>query len=675
MLDLDTYSVDTKKQKIKGKFVNREISWLSFNNRVLYCANDKGLPLNERLKFLGITCSNLDEFISVRYAGVMKNEDEPVSKINSGIKECMKNQFKTYELLKDELKKAGVHICKVKDLDKKEKAKIKNIFLSYIFPLLTPISVDSTNEIPNFYSGQNCLCVTVKQGNIEKFSIIPINKNIESMYIIDDKVIMIEDIILSFLNNLFINKEIVSCGYFRVIKDGSVILNHDTSKFLLDRMIDTIELRDMASPIFLQVSNDTPKRLKNILINVFDVDSHNVFSGANILDYTRFMKYKLLPEEKYSYKPFEPVPYDFVKEKYSIFQAIKEKDILLHHPYDSYDTVIKFIEHAANDPDVLAIKQTLYRVSSEDSPIVNALCQAARNGKFVSVLIEIKARFDEQQNISLINKLKRNGVNVLLGLEYLKTHCKMCIVVRKEKSKMVIYSHIGTGNYNDKTAKMYTDISYLTSKQKVGMDLLHIFNILSGISTPDEKLQRVFYAPVNLRKRLLKNIDREISLAKKGKHAEIFLKLNSINDPEMINKLYEAASKGVEVYIISRGICSIVPTKNIYIKSIVGRFLEHSRIYYFYNDGKPEYYISSADLLTRNLDRRVEILLLINDQEAIKKLKEIILAFKEDKANSFKMEDNGEYKKLKGDFDCHKWFIESTEKNLKLKIAKRNKKK
>ena len=674
-INLSDYSVKTKTMKVKGGFINRELSWLDFNNRVLYCANDRELPLNERLKFLAISCSNLDEFIGVRYAGALKHpESEPVKKIRKGIQNCMHDQLVTYMKLKEAVKKEGVDICKVKDLDKKEYNKLEEIFNDYIFPMLTPISIGSTNEMPNFYSGQNCICCTVKHGNnIENLIVIPINKSLESMYVIGNKVIMIEDIIEEFSDDLFINKEITSFGYFRVLKDASIILDHDPSKFLLDRMVSTIEKRDLANPIFLEVSRDTPKRLRNILSNVFSIDSENIFSEAPVLDYTRFMNHKLLPD-KYSYKPFEPSVYEVVGEKYSLFSAIKEKDILLHHPYDSYETVVKFIEHAAADPHVVAIKQTLYRVSSEDSPIVNALCIAAKRGKFVSVLIEIKARFDEERNISLINKLKKSGVNVLLGLEYLKTHCKMCIVVRKENEKMRVYSHIGTGNYNEKTAKLYTDMSYLTAKQKVGFDLLHIFNILSGISTPESKLQRVFYAPVNLRKQLLKNINREIEFAKKGKKAEIFLKLNSINDPAMINALYDAAKAGVQVYIIARGITSLMPIKNMYIKSIVGRFLEHSRIYYFKNGDHPEYYISSSDLLTRNLDKRVEILFLVNDKECVEKLQNIILAFKEDKKNSFRMDERGKYKKEKGNFDAHQWFIDTADKGLKVKIPKRNKK-
>lgn len=673
-LDLDSYSMQYKNPKIKGNFIDREISWLSFNNRVLYCANDESIPLNERLKFLAISCSNLDEFISVRYSTAISEQSEYLKKILEGIKSQMEYQGATYHSLKGELKKNGVILSKIKDLTRTEMDKLKYIYQHDIFPLLTPINIGSTNELPTFYSGQVCIAVIVKQGNIENLILIPVCKTLDKLYQIGNKFIMIEDIIMEFIRNLCMNKEIVCIGSFKIIKDANISVNHDSSKFLLDRMIATIEKREAANVLFMIVSSDTPKKLRNILVSVFGISKKNVFSKTSVLDYTCFMKQKLLADN-FSYQKFDPYQFEVVEETHSLFTTLQNRDILLHHPYDSYDTVVKFIEHAAIDSKVLSIKQTLYRVSSEDSPIVNALCLAARRGKSVTVLIEIKARFDEQQNISLIEKLKKAGVNVLLGLEYLKTHCKMCIVVRQEGKEMVVYSHIGTGNYNEKTATQYTDLSYLTRRQKVGMDLLHIFNILSGVSTPDEKLQRVFYAPVNLRKRLVKNIDREIEYAKKGKRAEIFLKLNSINDQAMINKLYEAANKGVEVYILARGICSIMPTKNLYIKSIVGRFLEHSRIYYFRNGGNPEYYISSADLLTRNLDRRVEILLLVNDTLSIKKLKNIINVFKEDKKNSFRMDENGVYKKLQGDFDCHQWFIDKADKKLKVKVIKSDKEK
>ena len=360
-------------------------------------------------------------------------------------------------------------------------------------------------------------------------------------------------------------------------------------------------------------------------------------------------------------------------ERFSIFSELNERDILLHHPYDSYDTVVKFIEHAATDKNVVAIKITLYRVSSEDSPIVNALVKAAESGKAVSALIEIKARFDESRNISLINKLKYAGVNVILGLEYLKTHCKLCLVARMEDGEIKLYSHLATGNYNEKTARLYTDLSYMTAKQKIGMDLVNIFNIISGVSAPDDKLQKIFYAPVNLRRKLIKLIDREIDIAKSGKKGEIFLKMNSISDPEMVDKLYEAARKGVRITIICRGVCSIVPTKNIKIKSIVGRFLEHSRIYYFRNKGDSEYFISSADLLTRNLDKRVETLVSLKDSDVIDKLRTIIDAMNRDEYNSFIMQEDGSFKRDGGDFNCHEWFIKAANSDTTLKIPKHKK--
>lgn len=674
-IDLNNYSVKTKSQKVNGKFINRELSWLSFNERVLYCANNPAIPLNERLKFLGITSSNLDEFISVRYADCIKYPNiEPIGKILKGIKKCLTNEQNTYKILKNELKKCDVHISKISDLSKKEKTVTKDIFNKYIFPLITPVNIGTTNDIPNFYSGQICLAVTVeKDGNNDDLIFIPLEKNIDTIYEIGNKVLMVENIILEYLNELFINKKINSKGYFKIVKDNSITLDHDQSKFLLDRMIKTIEKREYSNPLFLIVDNEMPKELIDVLKTALDVRGSNIYNESFMVDYTRFLNHRLL-SNKYSYKPFNPFTYEITDGEHSIFSILKKKDILLHHPYDSYDTVVKFISHASLDPDVIGIRQTLYRVSSDDSPIINALCDAARRGKTVTVLIEIKARFDEIRNISLINKLKSAGATVLLGMEYLKTHCKMCLVVRKEGDNIAIYTHIGTGNYNEKTAKQYTDISYLTSKNKIGIDMISVFNILSGVSVPDEKLQKVFYAPINLRKKIIKNIDREIQFAKKGKKAEIFLKLNSINDTEIINKLYEAADNGVKVYIISRGICSIVPKKNIYIKSIVGRFLEHSRIYYFRNNNKFEYYISSADMLTRNLDKRVEVLILIDDKESMRKLKNIINIFKKDTTNSFTMLNNGKYLKNKGCINCHELFMGSDEFKPKIKLPRHKRK-
>lgn len=654
-LNIDSYEMITKDIDVKGKFINRELSWLDFNARVLNCALAK-IPLNERLNFLGITTSNLDEFISVRFAYVIKNKNkEPYKDILKQIHRFIKNQVTVYNDLIKDVKDKGYEVTKVSKLDKKEYHKIRQIFRTSIFPLLTPILVSDFQDIHNISSGDNCIAVEIKQNLDNVFAIIPIPRIIDPIYQIGDKVVYVEDIIREFLDELFINKEIKEHGVFRFIKDASFCLSHDDSRFVVDRMNDIIQMRKTSKPIFIETESKMSDRLINMITERLGVPKTHVHVEETLVDYRRFSKIKILPD-KYSYKPFKPKPYEG-KGRYSIFSVIDEKDILLHHPYDSYDTVVRFINHAAIDPDVVAIKQTLYRVSSIDSPIVNGLCKAAENGKHVSVLVEIKARFDEQNNIHVINKLKSSGCHILLGTEFLKTHCKMCVVIKKDDDTYKIYSHIATGNYNEKTSKIYTDLSYFTSKRKIGFDLLNIFNILSGISTPDSKLQKIAYSPVTLRKTLIKCIDREIENAKRGKKSGIFIKVNSISDPIIVQKLYDAASKGVKVYIICRGICSIVSKKNIYIKSIVGRFLEHSRIYYFYNNNHEEYYISSADLLTRNLDRRIEILLSVTESNVIHKIKDIIRILKKDEANSFVMDEYGVYHRMKGNFNAHEKFI------------------
>lgn len=654
-LNIDSYEMITKDIDVKGKFINRELSWLDFNARVLNCALAK-IPLNERLNFLGITTSNLDEFISVRFAYVIKNKNkEPYKDILKQIHRFIKNQVTVYNDLVKDAKDKGYEVIKVSKLDKKEYRKIRQIFRTSIFPLLTPILVSDFQDIHNISTGDNCIAVEIKQNLDNVFAIIPIPRIIDPIYQIDNKVVYVEDIIREFLDELFINKEIKEHGVFRFIKDASFCLSHDDSRFVVDRMNDIIQMRKTSKPIFIETESKMSDRLINMITERLGVPKTHVHVEETLVDYRRFSKIKILPD-KYSYKPFKPKPYEG-KGRYSIFSVIDEKDILLHHPYDSYDTVVRFINHAAIDPDVVAIKQTLYRVSSIDSPIVNGLCKAAENGKHVSVLVEIKARFDEQNNIHVINKLKSSGCHILLGTEFLKTHCKMCVVIKKDEDTYKIYSHIATGNYNEKTSKIYTDLSYFTSKRKIGFDLLNIFNILSGISTPDTKLQKIAYSPVTLRKTLIKCIDREIENAKRGKKSGIFIKVNSISDPIIVQKLYDAASKGVKVYIICRGICSIVSKKNIYIKSIVGRFLEHSRIYYFYNNNHEEYYISSADLLTRNLDRRIEILLSVTESNVIHKIKDIIRILKKDEANSFVMDEYGVYHRMKGNFNAHEKFI------------------
>lgn len=656
-LDLTSYSANTPDQKMRGPFIERDLSWISFNERVLECALKEN-RINEAFKFLAITDSNMNEFLSVRFADAFRNKETSTvyKKLLKEIKKFKDKQYEALTKITPRLKKKyDITFVGMKDFTKKEKEEVYSYYFTNVFPLLTPVTGSNISNT-TMETGQIGICCVIDENEHDVLSVIPIPNSVKPIFTLGKKAIFIENVIMHYLSDtVFINKKVKSAGVFRIIKDASMMLSHDESRFIIDRMEDTLLQRNTSKPIFMDVLHTVDDDTVDLLSHTFEVP-HKHVKQTKFVGYKRFMD-SIISDKDASYTKFEPFVYENHENYFSLFDAIKEKDILLHHPYDSYDTVVKFIEHAAIDDDVVAIKQTLYRVSSIDSPIVEALCKAARNGKSVSVLIEIKARFDEQNNINLIEKLERSGATVILGPEYLKTHCKMCIVVRRENNKLKVYSHVASGNYNEKTARQYTDLSYFTSKTKIGIDLLHVFNILSGHSRPDEKLEKIAYSPVTLRKTLIRCIEREIENAKKDKRAEIFMKMNALSDQVMVNKLYEAADAGVKVYIVCRGVCSAVPRKNLYIKSIVGRFLEHSRIYYFANNKNPEYFISSADLLTRNLDKRVEILISLKDSNVIKQLKWMIQVFKEDEKNSFVMDKDGKYLSPKGDFDSHQWFI------------------
>lgn len=672
-VNFDNYEMIIKKStKLKkSKFINRELSWLDFNRRVLYCANSKHVPLGEKLNFLGICESNLDEFISVRLPYAYANsEDEPYNKILEGIHDFLDLQEATYSALCKELKKrTEITFNKIESAEHKHIKILKDIFDKKIYPILTPIELDSNDF--NMISGLTYIGVKVRTNKVDRLVVIPLLPSLDSFYILGTSVYTLEDIIAYFMeDNLFINQDVVEYGVFRLIKDGSVLLDHEESTFVVDRMNRTLYKRKNSNPIFIQIKEGCNDAMIKTLVDWFKIDKSRVYLNKHMINYKAFFKEKLAPSSMY--EPFKPFRYTNAWNRKDMFELLDTEDVLLQHPYDSYDTVINFIQHAANDPDVESIRHTIYRVSGLDSPIINALCDAGRNGKFVTVLVEIKARFDEANNIQIIKKLKDAGVNVVLGDEYLKTHCKMCIVTKKVGDMMKLYAHVGTGNYNEKTANIYTDLSYLTSKQKICRDLIHVFNIISGHSKQGMDMEKVFYSPVNLRKRLESQIEREIKYGKKGK---IFIKVNSLSDTRIIAKLYEAAKEGVDIRIICRGICSIVPNENIHVKSIVGRFLEHSRIYYFEHgskDGTPTYYIGSADLLPRNLDNRVETLISVSESNVIKKLSWIINVLSKDMKNSFfevpleyLKDDSNVVKELTGNLVS--WVNPST--SLKIKDA------
>ena len=673
------------------KYINRELSWIEFNKRVLFQTMRKDIPLLERLNFLSITTSNLDEFIMVRFSTVINrllnrtrvkelsgmSPDVEYQTLLKSIQKFRDLQVKCYNKLLDKLNKNGISICKFKELSKTEKGHIANIFNTKIFPLLTPINFDTTKEFPDLLSKQLNIVVGLEDNqntNNQVVSFIPLDNSLSRIYEIPGtkhhkKYILLEDIIYAFLNRIYYNKKIVDYGTIKILREADIEVDHNKDIYITDRMKRILLERRYSTPIYMDASDNLSKSMIKLLTKIFDLNKKHVYISEGPIDF-RSLQEITIEKDGSKYNKFSPqYPSELIGE-HDMFTAIDGGDILLHHPYEAYDPIIKFLEHASNDPDVISIKQTLYRVSSIDSPIVEALCQAARNGKQVAVILELKARFDEERNISLIEKLKLSGCNLIYGDEELKTHCKFIIVVRKSKKGLKVYSHVGTGNYNDKTAKMYTDISYFTSNYKVGIDLITVFNMLSGFSEPTTKINKLYFSPYNLRQSIMDSIDNEIKNAKNGKTAIVTLKMNSISDKKMIDKLYEASEKGVKIMIFCRGICSMKPiNNNIKIRSLVGRFLEHSRIYYFHNNKNPEIYISSADLLSRNLDKRFELLIPIKDTEAKSKLMKILSMYYKDSFNSFEMTKKGKYAKVVSDkdIDIHELFMKDAIEKYKLK--------
>jgi polyphosphate kinase len=601
----------------------------------------------------------------------MKPDKQYIEVLNS-IKKFKDIQYDCFNALIDRVeKKHDIEFMSHIKMNKKELHAISSFFYKNIYPVLTPMNFDTTKDYPELNSKQNTIAVLLEDehSDTQVVSFIPLDNNLPKIYQLENKsnkYITLEEIIYSQLNKIFFNKRIINYGMIKILREADIELEHNTDVYITDRMKNTLLRRRYSKPIFM-VTNTT-KSFTKLLSKVFDLDKSHIYRTNNAIDfspYTMIMK----NVEDARYKSFKPqFPSELIGDR-DIFEAIKENDILLHHPYESYDPIIKFLETASVDPDVIGIKQTLYRVSSSDSPIVNALCEAARNGKQVSVILEIKARFDEERNISLIDKLRSSGCQLVYGVEELKTHCKFISVVRRENNKLRIYSHIATGNYNEKTAKIYTDISYFTADFKIGQDILTVFNMISGFSDPSTNINKIWFSPYNLRREIQSCIHDEIKNAKKDKKSFITLKMNSLCDKEMIDLLYEAADAGVKITIFCRGICSIKPKKNITIRSIVGRFLEHSRIYHFYNNNKPKIYISSADLLTRNLDKRFELMLKITDDICKEKITNILQMYYEDISNTFVMNDDGSYRKLidKKGVNIHEEFIKEAEGRSKFK--------
>lgn len=634
-------------------FDNRELSWLEFNYRVLSEAQDSTLPLLERLKFLSITSSNLDEFVMIRiaslkdmvHAGYTKPDiagltpNEQLTQISYKAHELVNAQYKMFnnsflQLLK---LKQIVLITKYEELEPEQSEYIDRYFMREVYPVLTPMAVDSSRPFPLIRNNSlniGALLCNDKSDDEYEFATVQVPSVLKRLVRIPsdnpDNItfILLEQIIEKNIDKLFLNYKVISAYPYRIMRNADLTIEEDEAADLLTEIERQIKKRQWGEVIRLEIEQGIDNRLLKHLKKEFSITNDDIYSINGPLDLTFLMKlYGIDGFDHLRFKPYKPQPVTDLDSDRDIFSQIREKDILLHHPYQTFDPVVDFVRQAATDTNVLAIKQTLYRVSS-NSPIISSLALAAENGKQVSVLVELKARFDEENNIIWARKLEQAGCHVIYGLVGLKTHSKITLVVRREEDGIRRYVHLGTGNYNDSTARLYTDMGLFTSSRPIGEDATAVFNMLSGYSEP-LVWNRLTLAPLWLRDKFMECINRETEHARAGKEAHIIAKMNSLCDADMIAALYEASAAGVNIELIVRGICCLRVgiegiSENISVHSIVGNFLEHSRIFYFYNDGYEDIFMGSADMMPRNLDKRVEILFPVEEENLKERIKHIL---------------------------------------------------
>lgn len=652
-------------------FFNRELSWLEFNQRVLDEAKDNTNPLLERLKFLAISSSNLDEFFMVRVgslysqiqAGFEEREvsgltpAEQIDKILHRVRKMVEDQYKTYEHLYDHLGSKNIRILKYDMLNEEQLKFVNDYYKNILYPVLTPMVIDSGRPFPLLLNKTLNIGVMLKGNKSEQeiFATIQVPSVLERFVPIPgaqgENFVLLEDVIKNHISELF-GFKVLTTACYRITKNADLSLNEEGAEDLLETIEESLKQRRWGLAVRLEIENTNDNRIINKLEQEFEICDNQIFSISGPIDLTFINKlYSIKGYKDLKFGPMKSLP---IKELQGcdIFQAISKKDIFLHHPYESFSSVVKLVEAASHDEKVLAIKQTLYRVSG-NSPVIAALSKAAENGKQVTVLVELKARFDEENNIHWARQLEKAGCHVIYGVIGLKTHSKILLIVRKEKKGIKRYVHLGTGNYNDVTAKFYTDIGILTSKPEYGEDASVIFNMLSGYFRP-ENMSKITIAPYGLRKKLEYLVERELEYARKGKPAKIIAKMNSLVDKKLIAALYKASQAGVKVTLVIRGVCCLKPgvkglSDNIKVRSIVGRYLEHSRIYYFFNDGKEDIYISSADWMYRNLDKRVETMTIIEEPIIKKELKEMLELYIKDNVKSRVLLQDGSYTKVEAE--------------------------
>ncbi|MBP3507834.1 MAG: RNA degradosome polyphosphate kinase [Lachnospiraceae bacterium] len=662
-----------KELKKASNYVNRELSWLEFNYRILGEAKDKNIRPFERIKFLGITASNLDEFFMVRVASLMDmvhagyekpdiagmTPAEQLGEIIPKTKAFMNSQYATYNRsLLPLLEKNGLHvITHHEDLTEAQQKYVDDFFDKDVYPVLTPMAVDASRPFPLIRNKTLNIGALIRKKDSEQVeiatvqvpSVLPRIVHVPGNQEGVQEVILLEQVIEKNISKLFLNYEVTCAHPYRIMRNADLTIDEDEAADLLKEIEKQIKQRQWGEVIRLEVEDSIDKELLKELSKQLHVEKTNIFAINGPLDLTFLSKLSGLEGFEHLKNPkYIPQPVPELNNEESIFEQIKRKDIFLHHPYYSFDPVVQFISQAAVDPKVLAIKQTLYRVSS-NSPIIAALALAAENGKQVTVLVELKARFDEENNINWAKKLEKTGCHVIYGLVGLKTHSKIALVVRREEDGIKRYVHLGTGNYNDVTARLYTDTGILTASDSIGEDATAVFNMLSGYSEP-ASWNKLAVAPIWLKNTVLELIHREAENAKAGKQAHIIAKMNSLCDPKVMEALYEASNAGVKIELIIRGICCLragVPglSENITVRSIVGDFLEHARILYCYNDGFEEIYMGSADWMPRNLDKRVEIMFPVEDAETKAKAKHILDVQLADTLKAYILQPDGTYEK------------------------------
>ena len=655
-------------------YENRELSWIKFDERVLSEARDKNIPLLERLKFISITSSNLDEFFMVRVASLKdmvhanyKKRDiagmtatEQLTAINEATRELVNTQYSTYmRSLIPLLNKEGIYLLDAhEDLTEEQGKFVDRYFEESVYPVLTPMAVDASRPFPLIRNKTLNIAalLTGKQSEGETvFATVQVPSVLPRLVQIPTEdgstcFILLEQIIERNIRVLFSNYNVLCAYPYRVMRNADLTIDEDEASDLLKEIQNKLKMRQWGEVIRLEIEDMADKKLLKFLKTELKVADEDIFRIAGPIDLTFLMKvYGIEGYDQLRYKPYTPQRVPEIAPEDNIFDAIRRGDIFLHHPYETFDPVVDFIRQASKDPDVLAIKQTLYRVSG-NSPIISSLAQAAENGKQVTVLVELKARFDEEHNIVWAKKLEQAGCHVIYGLVGLKTHSKIALVVRREEDGIRRYVHLGTGNYNDSTAKLYTDCGIFTCKESIGEDATAVFNMLSGYSEP-LSWNELILAPYWLRDKFIKLIDREKKHAKNGGEARIIAKMNSLCDPGIIEALYEASAAGVKIDLIVRGICCLrvgIPgvSENITVRSIVGNFLEHSRIFYFWNDGDTEIYMGSADWMPRNLDRRVEIIFPVLETSLKEKALHILEVELADNMKARVLGADGKYEKL-----------------------------